>query len=86
MSLAPYMKQRLKRPDLKEHDIMLLVALRYGSLTDYSQPFMDYNEISRHFKLAASVVHNAIRRYHNNGNKYVMNRKGKVGIPHINND
>ena len=63
--------------------MMLLVALRYGSLTDYSQPFMGYNEIARHVKLAASVVHNAIKRFHNNGNKYVMHRKGRIGIPNV---
>ena len=66
--------------------MMLLVALRYGSLTDYSQPFMGYNEIARHVKLAASVVHSAIWRFHSNGNKYINNRKGRIGIANVSDD
>ena len=49
--LQPFLKRRFRRPNLKQQDMMLLVALRYGSLTDYSQPMQSFDQIAQHTRL-----------------------------------
>ena len=71
-----HMPQKLKRRDLTERDLNLLVALRYGSLTDYSRVINSYQEISRQTGLHPNTIYQAVTRYHRNGDCY---RKAKLG-------
>ena len=45
--LKKLMPQRIKRRDLREKEVNLLVALRYGSLTNFDRIFSTIESISK---------------------------------------
>ena len=74
--LSKILPQRLKRKDLKERDYLLLIALRYGSLTDFRHVLNSHHQIAKQTGLHQSVVTKAINRWHENGNCYRNRRLG----------
>lgn len=58
--VKPFMNLSLRRSPLKEKEVMLLLALRYGSLSDYTKVVNSYSAIRRQIGLNQSTVYAAI--------------------------
>ena len=71
------MSQRFKRRDLRAREMLLLVALRYGSLTSFDRIVSSYEQVSKQTGLRPHVVSLAIKRWHANGNRYVNHKQGR---------
>ena len=65
------LKMRFKRRTLTEDDVLTLVAARYGSLSDFSTEVNTLGDIGKKFGVAKSTVHNAIKKFHGQGHRYV---------------
>ena len=63
--------RRIKRSPLAEHEVLLLVEARYGSLRDFRRPDMPFSEIAQRYSVAQTTIKDVIRRFHRNGNIYV---------------
>jgi len=57
------------------------VKLRYGSFTEYSRIWNSYTEIARITNTPISTVFASLKRFRENGNKYIDNRIGRRARP-----
>ena len=57
--------------------MLLLAALRYGSLHDFGTVINSYQTVGRQVGVTAGVARAAILRFHANGNKYLCKKLGR---------
>ena len=74
--LRPVMNLRMRRRNLTEKETMLLVALRYGSLTDFSHTVNTFKSISDQVRGVPWTISLAIRRFQRNGDRFVKRHSG----------
>ena len=58
-------------------DRRAIVALRYGSLTDFSRPVLRYTEIAKRLHIRSDTVSYALSRFHALGSRLENMLKGK---------
>jgi len=75
--LKGIMCSRLYRSPLKEHEVNLVVALRYGSVTSFDKIYMTWAEMGKRLTVAPQTLFQVVRKFHLNGNKFQKRRIGK---------
>ena len=69
---------KVKRNPLKEREVNLIVAMRYGSITDFSKVYQTFTEIGRRLTVLPQTLSTAVKRWHENGNKFMIRKKYKA--------
>ena len=72
-------KNMFRKPTkrLSAADRRAIVALRYGSLTDFSRPVLRYSDIAKRLNIRSDTVSNALSRFHALGSQLENMLKGK---------
>ena len=73
--VKPLVALSMRRPPIKEKQTMLIVALRYGSLTDFSRAINSYTAVARQLTMPVMTTWAVINRFHRNGDKYVRRKQ-----------
>ena len=77
--LRKIMAIRLRRSKLKPREVRLLVAMRFGSVSDFSRIYNSWSDIGRRLVVNAETVRKAVTRYIANGGRFVqVENRGKA--------